>query len=553
MPLPGQASALRPAPRLTVVATATRPPVALNAPPRPRLSSLARRALGLRGFLSEPVVPQQSRDDLQARLAMRNHLFLDSVRLLVFGHEASPYRVLLEHAGCSYADVEAGVREHGVEHTLSQLHAAGVYVSADEWKGRGPIVRPGLELHVTSADFDNPAVAGAAIEGSTSGSSGNRPVRTPYGWDALTEAASGMAVLLDAYGLVGAPSALWFPPPPAASGIQCTLLFAKLGRPPERWFSQTKPGGSVTDRAALRVLLTAARAAGVRLAHPEHVELGQAEIVARWLAAGPAPRMLTAFASSAVRVAVVARELGIDISGRTVGVGGEPVTPERRAVLEAAGVQVLAGYGSGEAGMIASGCPAHPAGDVYHVHQERVALIPTEEREDGPVPLLVTSLTPTAGKVLLNVDIGDEGVLSRDRCGCSIEGLGLGLRVSAVQSRSKQTSEGMTVSLRELWRIAGERLAPLGATRDDYQVWESHDADGLSRLRIVVNPRIEVDADAVVADVLEGLGRIDHGARLAAEVWRQAGTLKVVSGTPRLSAGAKLVPVLKVEPGDEPA
>jgi len=206
---------------------------------------------------------------------------------------------------------------------------------------------------------------------------------------------------------------------------------------------------------------------------------------------------------------------------------------------------VVAGYGASDAGGIGTGCLE--AGDVddYHVQLDQVALIPGPDApEAGSVPLLVSSFVKTNGKVLLNVDLGDEGVLEKRACGCPFGDQGYNIHVSHVRSRAKQTSEGMTVPSRVLWEHAGEALAPAGAGRDDYQIWEVQGEDGLSRVVLAVSPRLEIDEDAVVNRILDDFGRRDPGSKTAADVWRQAGTFRIVRERPRLSGGGKLLPVL---------
>src|SRR5581483_11584616 len=218
----------------------------------------------------------------------------------------------------------------------------------------------------------------------------------------------------------------------------------KVGMTPERWFTQTRPRGPFLDRFTTVFLLVASRLLGHSLPRPRYTELGDAEVVARWLADGEPPRFLVGFASSAVRVGQVAQELGFDLSGRAVFVGGEPVTPDRQRFLRSVGLQVIAMYGASDAGLIGSWCPHADGVDDYHVRLDQVAVIAGRDAPaDGPVPLLVSSLMARNGKVLLNVDIGDQAVLERRACDCEFGAQGFDVLVSHVRSRAKQTSEGM--------------------------------------------------------------------------------------------------------------
>jgi hypothetical protein len=361
----------------------------------------------------------------------------------------------------------------------------------------------------------------------------------------MTETAKSFRVMIDAYGMGKATTAIWMPAPPGGSGLLGAIVLTKLGMRPERWFTQTKPRGPFLDRLTTVFLLVATRLLGHPLPRPRYTEIGDAEVVARWLADGDPPRFLTGFASSAVRVGQVAAELGLDLTGRAVFIGGEPVTPDRHRFLRSLGLQVVAGYGASDGGLIASGCPNADGIDDYHVQIDQCAVIPGPNApESGPVPLLISSLMPTNGKVLLNVDIGDQAVLERRECGCTYDEQGYELHLTQVRSRAKQTSEGMTVPTRVLWEHAGEVLAPAGATRDDYQIWEVQGEDGLSRVLLAVSPHLEIDEEALVRRILDDFGRRDPGSKTAADVWRQGGTLRVVRERPRLSGGGKLLPVL---------
>jgi hypothetical protein len=60
---------------------------------------------------------------LRERLERRETSFLALVRAAVYRVQASPYRALLDHAGCQYGDLERLVRRDGVDATLRELFA----------------------------------------------------------------------------------------------------------------------------------------------------------------------------------------------------------------------------------------------------------------------------------------------------------------------------------------------------------------------------------------------------------------------------------------------
>jgi hypothetical protein len=514
--------------------------------PRPRRVGPAGRAFALRSFLAEPVDLASVEDDVQTALETRNDRFLMTVRRLIYEQPASPYLRLLLAADCTYADLEASVREQGVESTLRELRDAGVHVTADEWKGRAPVVRGSLEFEVAPSDFDNATLTDAVAEGGSSGSSGGPSRQTTVGKIMMSECAADFALHLEQYGVLNAPTAVWLPCPPG-SGLVMLLLWAKLGNPPERWFSQTRPAGTAAQKILASALDVLSKSVlGVRLPKAEHTELTDAAKVADWLGAHSGPRIIQGFTSSIVRAVHVAIERGVDLTGAVALLGGEPVDEGRTRFLESAGLRVVSTYGATDGGMIGLGCADRGAADDYHVILHRCAVIPGDDAE-SPSPLLITTLSPYSGKVLLNADIGDRAVVEQGVCGCRLGQLGFGIHLREVHSRHLQTSEGMTVPVAQLLDVVHEQLAPLGATRDDYQIRDSRDEDGLSRLTVVVSPRLAVEPQALTVKLLDGLAARNSGAKLAADVWRQAGTLTVESAAPTLSPRGKLLPVMHVD------
>ena len=83
-------------------------------------------------------------DQVRERLATRPDRFLHAVRRLVYDNSKSPYRRLLDWAGCEYGDLEQSVAVRGVDGALEQLRDAGVYLTLEEFKRMRPISRPGL-------------------------------------------------------------------------------------------------------------------------------------------------------------------------------------------------------------------------------------------------------------------------------------------------------------------------------------------------------------------------------------------------------------------------
>src|SRR5262249_61986177 len=140
--------------------------------------------------------------------------------------------------------------------------------------------------------------------------------------------------------------------------------------------------------------------------------------------------------------------------------------------------------------------------------------------------LFCSTLHPAAPKIMLNVEVGDYGVLSQRVCGCPLGTLGFTQHLRGIRSYEKLTSEGMKFTGSELLRLIEDVLPErFGGHPTDYQFVEEEEG-GLSRVSLVVSPRIgPVDEPELVAAVLELLGSSPHatgGHWLMADYWKRA-------------------------------
>ncbi|HEY8518217.1 MAG TPA: hypothetical protein VIS07_22120 [Candidatus Binatia bacterium] len=515
-----------------------------------RARRLARLAGGYLSYLRTPLDEASARDRLRERLAEREERFLGCARELIYAWPESPLRALLLWAGCGQGELERAVRRDRLERTLAALRDAGVYLTLDEVKGRRPIRRPGLELHVTQASFDNPLLGGGLV-GKTSGSRGSTS-RVLYGWDFFAEEAANEALLYAAHDASELPGAFWLPGPPSISGMHNLLVELKFRRAPERWFSHLAP--PATEAAGLAFLRLGARAQGLRVPRIEPTGSADATRVARWLARARDQRggaVLKAFATSAVRVAAAARESGLDLGGCVVLAGGEALSPRRTAFVRASGARVHARYVTTETGLVAGSCrhAGDDAPDRMHVYADRLAVIPSADgthAADGVAPLLFTTLSPASGKVLLNADLGDAGRLERRTCGCPFGELGLELTVSGVRSDDKLTFEGVTIAHAILDDAIGAVVEELGGAPDAYQLVDQRDERGLGRLVVKLSPSVGAfRADHVAERILAELARRDPAGAIAARLWRDADVLQIVAADPELAPSAKLPRVVR--------
>jgi hypothetical protein len=520
------------------------------------LRSAAGYAFGLRRYLDTPVSAAECRRQVAAGLARRETAFLETLERRVLQVPGSPYRALLEHAGVELGDAAQLVREHGLEGALFRLHEAGVYVTLEEFKGRRPIVRPGLELPVTPEQFDNPA-PGPAFHGRTGGSrSPGRRLLVDLAH--LGYEASYHALFDEAHDPGWRPLALWRPAPPGYAGMYYALSFAKLGRRIERWFSQNplaaRPG-ELREYLIASFTARASRTTRIPIPRPEHVPVAEAFRVAEWLAERAregTPGRLNTTASCGVRVASAALEAALDIEGSLLVLGGEPLTGAKARAIAAAGVKAVCGYYMTEIGRIGITCGAPAALDDVHLADDKLALVQRARpvSADGATvgAFLLTTLLPSSPKVMLNVESDDFGVLEERACGCPIGEAGLTRHVHSIRSFEKLASEGMSFLGGDLVTLVEDVLpARFGGSPVDYQLVE-HEVGGLTRVSVVVSPRVgPLDEAEVVAAALVHLARGPAYRRMMTEVWRDSGTLRVERREPYVTGSAKVLPLHVLE------
>ncbi len=514
----------------------------------------SRFAFGLRRFFRETITLEEARDTIRRRLAAREDTFLRMVERGVFGQARSPYRPLFRMAGCEFGDLRDMVRKQGLEATLLALRAAGVYVSLEEFKGRTPMVREGKEFHVSDHDFDNPYLK-EAYTAETGGSTG-AGTRVTQDLDHMADRAPHQFVSYDAYGIADAPMALWRGVLPDGSGINNALAMSRCGHPPAKWFSPLAYRGIdlplLRFQLATNLTVLISRTTKTPIPWPEHVPTGEPLPVARWLVATAREYghcSLHTVASRALRVAVAAREAGLDLTGVAFIIGGEPVTPAKVRGIEASGARQFAAYSFAEAGRVGIGC-CHPvSSNDLHLLTDLFAIVPFDRVAPGTdetVPAFnVTGLSPSSPKILINCENDDYGVVETRRCGCPLEELGLTTHVRDIRSYRKLTGEGVTMIGSEMLHVI-ESVLPgrFGGSPLDYQLMEEEDEDGFTRLSLAVSPRVPIASEQEVIDAfLEAVGKESLGAFGASYTWGQAGTIRIKRVEPVVTARGKLLPL----------
>ena len=519
----------------------------------------ARLLRELPSFLRHPITVEAAGAALRQRLEHRDAIFLSLVKGAIYGNPTSPYRPLLTHAGCEYEDLERLVRQDGVEGALHVLYRHGVYLTAEEFKGRRPVVRGNVTIAVRPDHFRNPGSAGQ-VPVRSSGSGGPATsvlINLAY----LRDRAANTCLTLDARGGNEWAHASWGVP--GAGGVIGLLVYSGFGGHTAQWFSQipwTARALSRRYRWSVRLLRWASLAAMVPLPNPRYVPLENPRLIVHWMAnvlrSGGTPHVRTS-SSCAVRLCQAATAAGISLLGAQFTVGGEPMTDARRTVIGQAGATAIPGYGAIEAGSIGDGCLAPEVSDDMHLFHDRHAVIRLETERERGIPsgaLLLSSLRSTAPLILLNVSLGDQAVLSRRACGCPLERLGWTTHLQQIRSFEKLTAAGMTFLDTDVLRVLEEVLpARFGGGPTHYQLLEEETEDGRPCLRLLVHPAIgALDLDAVAEAFLTAISAGPGGERVMGLVWRDAKLLRVERREPLVTGSGKILHLIRAKSATQP-
>jgi hypothetical protein len=512
----------------------------------------ARFAWGFPAYLRLRITPEAAKAELSTRLAERERNFLHLVERGVFGYSRSPYRKLFDLAGCTLGDLRQMVRSHGLEKTLLGLREAGVYVGYEEFKGRRPIVRGGLEIPVRARDFDNPFLS-AAYQRKTSGTTGPG-TRVMIDVENLRARSVGQLLAEEAYGSRTLPLGLWQNVLPGA-GLVTILTRIPYAAAPRRWFTpvdRRRLRSSLEFRLANEYVLRMSRLCGVPFPRPEPVPLDRAGLIARWVADTVQKEggcVLRTGVSKLLRISVAAQEEGIDLTGALLWGAGEPPTPAKVDQIRRCGGRYVSHYAVSEFGRVGYGCVRPVEVNDNHFCQDHLAAIQWPQAVPG-TDLEVdafhfTTLLPSAPKLAVNVQSDDYGILEERDCGCPLQELGLTRHVRNIRSFRKMTGESMTLVGSDMLRILEEELpARFGGSANDYQLAEEEDERGFTRVTLLVSPRVEVADERLVLDaVLQGLRSSSLAYDLAGAFWAAAGTLRIRRQEPILTERGKLMPL----------
>jgi hypothetical protein len=457
--------------------------------------------------------------------------------------ERAPYRGLLERASWQPDRARRSIAESGPEATLESMARDGVYLSADEVRGKRPVVRSGSEIPFRAEDLES--LQGPAVPLITSGTSGSRS-RMPMDLAGFVLQASYLPMMLAALEADQLPVVLYYPAASTAGNAHM-LSFALAGTPPTAWFCHVRTSASPLSqwRILLQGLVAAARVRGVQLPLPQLADVERPIQMIEWLQRNASSgAVISTFPGSALRVHRFARLEGLRLPAITWILGGEPISPRKRAFLEEDGARVYPWYGAVDTGRISIGCLDPASADDMHLLTDRYAAIfpLSEGGEPGERRVLLTSLIPGVHRSMLNLDLGDFAEPLRRRCGCPFEKLGFEEHIHAVHSREKVTVEGATIAAERLHLLASDLLpAACGGSPTDYQIVEEEDAAGFTRLIVLVHPSVAADEEAVRATAEKVLATAAGGA--TAERLARAGTIVVRREVPRLTPAGKSLAV----------
>ena len=507
------------------------------------VAMLARMTRDLPGYLRTPLTLDGIRAQLRHRMATRQQRLMTVVEHAVYRSARSPYRTLLRQAGCELEDFRHLVTREGIEGALTSLAGQGVYVTFDVFKGRTDAVRGSQRFRFNRQDFDNPLIRPHGVR--YTGGSGGRPSRVGYTLAFLDEWAIEIGALFESHGLRRPRQAFWWPIP-----LIWMMVAARLGHRPIAWFYPVHPLPRLAKLAACHTALVA-HFAGHHFPFPERCDLDRPEQMLAWIATqlrSDEPLVLWTMPSAGARLGAAARAAGIDLTGLTLMVAGEPVTDARRRQMEDAGARAIVWYGNVELSGQSFAC-AHPtATDDVHVMLDRFAHIQwlRPASVGGPMveAALFTSLSPQAGLIAINFEPGDYTRVEERDCDCLFGEVGMRTHLSEIRSFEKVTGEGVTFARSRLEQILEEQLPrEFGGTSSDYQLVEEETAAGSARLILRVRRDVgPVDEAALRAALLDAIGQGSPVSQYQADMWRSAGTLEVLREAPIATRAGKVLP-----------
>jgi hypothetical protein len=488
---------------------------------------------------------------LRDQMQHREERFLEMAKY-VLDQPAHVYRKLFDLAGCSYADLESGVRRNGLRETLPRLLEAGIYITHEELRGHAEIVRGGRHINWKIEELENPRGRGRNVQ-ATSGSTGRR-FTTAVSNQFLRYREGHEMLELENMNLRGRARVVVGAILPSAWPLRRQVTWGRLGVPVNRWFAPGQAG--LSYRALTKGIVTQIKLLGANARYPEYLPPNDfapvAEALAQFRAEGR-PAYVRTMVSMATRVAAAARARGLDIRDTVFSVSGEALSPAKRAIIEDAGARVYPCYVATEFGTFGYACPAMDQGDSVHLFEDWMLLLPFRLADRESPSLFITNQLPWASRILINVGIDDCAVIEKSQCDCAYQRIGYTMRARDIFSYGKVTSQGITIWAADLVELLEAVLpARFGGAPGDYQLAEVEGA-AQSEMLLRVSPRTGVTDTAALRDFfLESLGGI-LGGSLSQRLWSFSGGLRVSLEEPESTSTGKVHALRLRGPAQAPA
>ena len=252
-------------------------------------------------------------------------------------------------------------------------------------------------------------------------------------------------------------------------------------------------------------------------------------------------------ASTGARICLAAKEEGLDISGSFFRVSAEPYTSAKAHLVKEVGCRAASFYSAAEIGYIGLACGNPEHVDEVHLMTDKVAMI-QRRKEVGESGLevgsfLFTTMLRCCPKLMLNVELGDYGIVSERSCGCLLDRMGFRTHIHDVRSFEKLTSAGTTFLGTEIIALVEEVLpARFGGSPIDYQFVEVEE-NGVPVVHLLVSPRLGPVPEQIMVETVLSVLRAVPGGSLMTGVWRDADTLRVVRSEPYTTGALKLLPL----------
>jgi hypothetical protein len=301
------------------------------------------------------------------------------------------------------------------------------------------------------------------------------------------------------------------------------------------------------------------RCFGAGIANPEYLDRDEVQPILEWILDTKRKGKhccITTVVSNAVRIARRATEMGIPLKNTTFSVSGEPLTQSKKHLIEKSGARVALHYGPGGGNGCALGCGNPFSLDEMHVPQHLFTLVehpkPLVDHSPRIHPLMLTTLHPTAGRLMFNVENGDYAHLMTRECGCPLQKVGFLQHLHTVRSFEKMTSEGMNYSASDLYGLLEDAIpSEFGGGPGDYQLVEEEDKNGQTRVTLMVHPEVgDVNETKLLSRLRQGLAQGSKNHRFMAQIWQDAGTFRIRRGIPHASKRGKILPLhIKQENG----